>query len=46
MMKVMKMNAINVMLDVVFRKAKDYKKDEALKEANNYRSIEQIRIKV
>ena len=35
----------NGMLDDVFRKSKDYKVDEALKEANNYRSIEQIRIK-
>lgn len=33
------------MLDDVFGKPKEYIKDEALEEANNYRSIEQIRVK-
>ncbi len=35
----------NRMLDDVFGKPKEYIKDEALEEANNYRSIEQIRVK-
>ena len=34
----------NRMLDDVFGKSKEYTKDEALKEADNYRSIEQIRV--
>lgn len=34
----------NRMLDDVFGKPKEYTKDEALKEADNYRSIEQIRV--
>lgn len=35
----------NGLLDKVFGKPKEYTKDEALKEAGNYRSIEQIRVK-
>ena len=35
----------NNILDTVFGKTKDYTKEEALREANNYRSIEQIRVK-
>ena len=35
----------NNMLDNIFGKPKEYIKEEALKEANEYRSIEQIRIK-
>lgn len=35
----------NGLLDDVFGKPKEYTKDEALKEANNYKSIEQIRLK-
>jgi len=35
----------NGLLDDVFGKPKEYTKDEALKEADNYRSIEQIRVK-
>lgn len=34
----------NRLLDDVFGKPKEYTKDEALKEADNYRSIEQIRV--
>lgn len=33
------------MLDDVFGKPKEYTKEEALKEADNYRSIERIRVK-
>lgn len=35
----------NGLLDDVFGKPREYTKDEALEEANNYRSIEQIRVK-
>ena len=35
----------NGLLDDVFGKPREYTKDEALKEAANYRSIEQIRVK-
>ena len=35
----------NNMLDNIFGKPKEYIKEEALKEANEYRSIEQIRVK-
>ena len=35
----------NGLLDELFVKPKEYTKDEALKEADNYRSIEQIRVK-
>lgn len=35
----------NGLLDDIFGKPKEYTKEEALKEADNYRSIEQIRIK-
>ena len=35
----------NGKLDEVFGKPKEYTKEEALKEADNYRSIEQIRVK-
>ena len=35
----------NNMLDRIFGKPKEYNKEEALKEANEYRSIEQIRVK-
>ena len=34
----------NGLLDDVFGKPKEYTKDEALKEADNYRSLEQIRV--
>jgi hypothetical protein len=34
----------NGLLDDVFGKAKEYTKEEALKEADNYRSLEQIRV--
>ena len=34
----------NGLLDDIFGKPKEYTKDEALKEADNYRSIEQIRV--
>ena len=35
----------NGLLDEVFGKPKEYTRDEALREADNYRSIEQIRVK-
>lgn len=35
----------NGLLDEVFGKPKEYTKEEAIKEADNYRSIEQIRVK-